>query len=119
MPQVAVANPCAICLHTDESATLTFICCTTPNNIKIVHLECMAEAVAHHPAEPLRCVLCRSEVPLGEVDLGRLRARVPAPELVVDVVVDEGASLASFKRRSLHPMPLMMQHKVGGKESSQ
>ena len=110
-PRVAVANPCAICLQTDEALVLTFVRCTTLGNTKTVHLDCMAEAVALHPDRPLGCVLCRNRVPFGDADLAHLRARLPALVPVVELV-DESGSLTSFRRRSLRPMALMVLYKV-------
>ena len=85
-------------------------CCSTATNIKWVHYGCMQTAVTTRPDTPIRCVLCRNEVPFTPPIMQRLRdaqtaAQADAAVPPVQPVLPDAAPLARFRGNALYRMP--------------
>jgi hypothetical protein len=98
---------CCICLDATSPLTdrVTLICCSTPNETKYVHFDCMVESFE---AGNRVCALCRSPTPLAAEDLNRVRAEVDheAVEEAVEALAPpapETTPLSSYRLRNLHP----------------
>jgi len=98
---------CCICLDATNPPAdrLTLICCSTPNETKYVHFDCMVESFE---AGNRVCALCRSPTPLAAEDLNRVRAEVDheAVEEAVEALAPpapETTPLSSYRLRNLHP----------------
>ena len=98
---------CCICLDATNSPAdrVTLICCSTPNETKYVHFDCMVESFE---AGNRVCALCRNPTPLAAEDLNRVRAEVDheAVEEAVEALAPpapETTPLSSYRLRNLHP----------------